>query len=169
MYNERRRMIIDRIQNLENTVAQLNQRLWNLEAAAAAADSAIQEHHKAVVAKDYPKAEHPVLHPVGRPCAMAFDVQDEPSWPMGPFSARCDNVTDPISGWSVRNADGFITCKQCSQSEAEAIALALDWTPRAAAAIRRVRGMLEYTSDRGAIDFLLAALEGWDMPGESNQ
>ena len=75
------------------------------------------------------------------------------TWPEGPFEVDRmdkDELAQVLYSWDEP------LCSGCDNVEAEAIALALNWTPRAAAALRQHGRSVEEAA-------LLAELDGWDM------
>ena len=82
-------------------------------------------------------------------------------WPAGPFRLEATHGSGLFRVW---DPDGGPVCEVRTRIAGEALALGLDWAPRAAAAMREAAGRLEYIMDRKPIDALLAELDGWEMP-----
>jgi hypothetical protein len=98
-------------------------------------------------------------------------------WPALPVKVMCCNVDGQARGdlwvYGVQGADGEWLLANVRQEVAEAAALALNWTPRAAAwmhrhknmAMKNFSGLEAFYAQR---DALLAELDGWDMPDPSH-
>ena len=107
-----------------------------------------------LVLSDDTPTDHPIYHMnrwIEPPAAKR-------PWPVGPF-----NVCKADKLYYVCDGKGDICVPQCFKAEADAIALALDWTERAAARFRQMLALYPTPVHPTTIKALVAELAGWDF------